>query len=84
MHAHIAITPPSIKTLSFSALVHRLLLGASKLDKHTHTMDPNGSCAGAATDVMSLAAELAHAVNVIMNPTTSQQSRMEAYVACEK
>lgn len=35
-------------------------------------------------DVMSLAAELAHAVDVIMNPVTSQQSRMEAYVACEK
>lgn len=35
-------------------------------------------------DVMSLAAELAHAVDVIMNPGTTQQSRMEAYVACEK
>lgn len=35
-------------------------------------------------DVMALAAELAHAVDVIMEPTTTQQSRMEAYVACEK
>lgn len=35
-------------------------------------------------DVVGLAAELAHAVEVTMNPGTSQQSRMEAYVACEK
>lgn len=35
-------------------------------------------------DVMALAAELAHAVDVIMSVTTSQQSRTEAYVACEK
>lgn len=35
-------------------------------------------------DVMGLAAELAHAVDLIMSPDTSQQSRMEAYVACEK
>lgn len=35
-------------------------------------------------DVMSLASELAHAVDVIMNPTTSQQSRLQAFDACEK
>lgn len=35
-------------------------------------------------DVMGLAGELAHAVDVMMNPLTSHQSRMEAYVACEK
>lgn len=39
---------------------------------------------GSSGDVMGLAAELAHAVDVIMNPATSQQSRMEAYEACEK
>lgn len=32
----------------------------------------------------ALANELALAVEVIMNPQASQQSRMEAYVACEK
>lgn len=37
-----------------------------------------------AGDVLGLAAELEHAVNVIMDPSTAQQSRMEAYVACEK
>ena len=35
-------------------------------------------------DVMGLAAELAHAVDVIMNAGTSQQSRNEAFMACEK
>lgn len=37
-----------------------------------------------ADDVMVLGAELAHAVEVIMNPVTTQQSRQEAEEACEK
>lgn len=37
-----------------------------------------------AGDVMVLGAELAHAIEVIMNPITTQQSRNEAYEACEK
>lgn len=37
-----------------------------------------------AGDVMVLGAELAHAVEVIMNPVTTQQSRKEAEEACEK
>lgn len=37
-----------------------------------------------ADDVMVLGAELAHAVEVIMNPITTQQSRQEAEEACEK
>jgi hypothetical protein len=32
----------------------------------------------------ALANELAIAVEVTLNPNASQQSRMEAYVACEK
>jgi hypothetical protein len=32
----------------------------------------------------ALASELATAVEITLNPQASQQSRMEAYVACEK
>lgn len=35
-------------------------------------------------DVVGLASELACAVELIMNPNTSQNRRMEAYMACEK
>ena len=35
-------------------------------------------------DVAALAVELARAVEVTMDPTASQQDRMEAYVACER
>lgn len=37
-----------------------------------------------AGDVMVLGAELAHAVEVIMNPLTTHQSRREAEAACDK
>lgn len=37
-----------------------------------------------AGDVMMLGGELARAVEVIMNPITTQQARKEAEEACEK
>lgn len=54
----------------------QLSLGAIRFPL-PQTMDISG-------EVMGLAAELAHAVDVIMSPDTNQQSRMEAYYACEK
>lgn len=61
---------------------HRIRITQHSLDGAAcfillHTMDISG-------EVMGLAAELAHAVDVIMSPDTNQQSRMEAYYACEK
>lgn len=35
-------------------------------------------------EIPVLASELATAIEITLNPNATQQSRMEAYVACEK
>lgn len=73
----VAVKEEEFAVVEFHKKFHVLI---RKIPKEATNMEQSGN----GQDVMSLAAELAHAVDVIMNPSTSQQSRMEAYVACEK